>query len=120
MTAKQIKKLAIQSFNKSYNLDTKQIKKVAPFLRRRELKTYIKFIKKIENEKKINVFIPMDKVDKKITNKIMNIFPNKTIQYFVDPDLIAGIRIVDNDMVYEFNLEDSLENLIAHIRESYD
>ncbi len=119
MTTKQIKKLAAQSF-KDDNMDIKKIKRIIPHLRKRELKTYIKFIKKLENEKEVKVFTPVEMADKKIIDSITSIFPNKRVKYAVGPDIIAGIRIVDNDMVYEFNLKDSLENLIAHIKQSYD
>ena len=119
MTTKQIKKLALQSF-KDGNIDIKKIKRIVPLLRKRELKTYIKFIKNLENERLVWVFTPMDKVESKITGKIKSMFPNKKIEYVTDPSLIAGLRVIDNDMVYEFNLKDSLDNLITHLKRSYD
>lgn len=119
MTTKQIKKLAMQSF-KDDNLDIKKMKRIVQILRKKELKTYIKFIKNLKNEREIKVFTAVGMKDKKTTDKITSIFPNKKVRYFIEPGIIAGIRITDNDMVYEFNLKDSLENLIAHIKQSYD
>jgi len=119
MTIKQIKKLALQSFIDK-NLDAKKIKKITLLLSRKQLKTYIKFIKKLEREKTVSVFTPMDKVDQRITSKVKSMFPNKKIKYIQEPGLIAGIRVVDNDIVYEFNIKDSLDSLISHVRQSYD
>lgn len=119
MTINDIKKLAKQSFTKN-NLDLKVIKKITTKLNKKQLKVYIKYLKKIENEKIIQVFTPIYKIDDKVINKIKNMFPNKEIECIEDSSLIAGIRIVDNDMVYDFNLKDSLDNLIAHLKRSYD
>ncbi|OGH38278.1 MAG: hypothetical protein A3B44_01355 [Candidatus Levybacteria bacterium RIFCSPLOWO2_01_FULL_38_21] len=119
MKIKQIKKLAMQSFKKG-NLDPEKIKKIAPLLNRRQLKTYIRFIKKLDREKKVLVFTPIDKVDQKTTSKLRGMFPEKKIEYIKRSDLIAGIRIVDNDIVYEFNVKDSLKSLASYIKQSYD
>ena len=119
MTTRDIKKLAEQSFTNE-NLDTKKIKRIIGLLGKKQLKVYIKFLKKLENERLVWVFTPMDKVEDKITGKIKSMFPNKRIEYVKDPNLIVGLRVVDNDMVYEFNLKDSLDNLITHLKRSYD
>lgn len=119
MTIRNIKKLAEQSFTYG-NLDVKKIKKVISLLGKKQLKAYIKFLKKVENERLIWVFTPMDKIEDKITGKIKTIFPNKKIKYVKDPDLIVGLRVIDNDIVYEFNLKDSLDNLMTYLKQSYD
>ncbi len=115
----EIKKLAKQSF-KNGNLDMKIIRKTASLLSKKQLKTYIKFLKKFENERLVWVFTPMNKVENKITDRIKSIFPNKKVEYVIDPSLIAGLRIVDNDMVYELNLKDFLRNMITYLKQSYD
>ncbi len=119
MKIREIKKLAEQSFTNG-NLDVKKIKKIIDLLGKKQLKVYIKFLKKLENERLVWVFTPMDKVEDKITDKIKSIFPNKKIEYVSDSNLIVGLRIIDNDMVYEFNLKDSLDNLITYLKQSYD
>jgi F0F1-type ATP synthase delta subunit len=47
-------------------------------------------------------------------------FNNKELLFIEDKSLIAGIRIIDYDIVYELNLKDSLENMIRHVQKSYD
>ncbi len=119
MKIKEIKKLAEQSFTNG-NLDLKTIKRIIALLNKKQLKIYIKFLKKMENERLVWVFTPMDKVENKTTGKIKSVFPNKKIEYVKDPSLIVGLRVIDNDMVYEFNLKDSLDNLITYLKQSYD
>ena len=119
MKIREIKKLAEQSFTNG-DLDVKIIKRTIALLGKKQLKVYIKFLKKLENERLVWVFTPVDKVEDKITGRIKSMFPNKKIEYVTDPSLIAGLRVVDNDMVYEFNLKDSLDNLITHLKQSYD
>lgn len=119
MTIKEIKKLAEQSFINS-KLDTKIIKKIIARLKKKELKVYIKFLKKLENERLVRVFLPVDKIEDKIIREIRNMFPGKKIEYVTDSNLIAGLRVIDNDMVYEFNLKDSLKRIIKYLRQSYD
>ena len=119
MTIREIKELAEQSFANG-NLDVKIIKRTIALLGKKHLKAYIKFLKKLENERVVWVFTPMDKVEDKITGKIKSMFPNKKIEYVADPSLIAGLRVVDNDLVYEFNLKDFLDNVITYLKQSYD
>ena len=33
---------------------------------------------------------------------------------------MAGLRIVDNDMIYELNLKDSMENMVDYLQKTYD
>ena len=39
----------------------------------------------------------------------------KKIIYAVDPSMISGIRIVDNDIEYEISLDQIFQNLINHV-----
>ena len=119
MTTREIKKLAAQSFT-NWDLDVKKIKRTMSLLNKKQLKTYIKFLKKLENERLVYLFTPMDRVDDKTSSKIKSMFPGKKVEYIKDPNLIVGIKIVDNDMVYEFNLKDSLDNIITYLKQSYD
>ena len=61
MKIREIKKLAEQSFTNE-NLDINKIKRTIGLLGKKQLKVYIKFLKKLENERLVWVFTPMDKV----------------------------------------------------------
>ena len=41
----------------------------------------------------------------------------KNIQLKEDKSLIAGIKIVDNDLIYESNVKNTLENLVSFIKQ---
>src|SRR3972149_10838978 len=111
MKKKQIKKLAITSYTKG-ELDYKKVKKNIKFLNRSELKLYIKAIKNYENIKTITVFVPSIAGKKNILKDLKKIFPKKRIIFKKDESLIAGIRIIDNDIVYDTNIKNTLENLV--------
>lgn len=51
---------------------------------------------------------------------IKRLFPNKEIKFKVDSSLISGVKIVSEDMVYDFNLKNTLEEIVEHIRSQYD
>jgi len=119
MKTLEIKKLAEKSFTNE-NLDIKKIKKITPLLGRKQLKVYIKFLKKLENIRTVWVFTPINNIEKEIIDKLKSMFPRKRIEYITDSSLIAGLRIIDNDMVYELNLKDSLDGLITYLKRSYD
>src|SRR3989344_4928998 len=108
MTLKQIKKLAQSSFSKD-KLDTEKIKKAVTLLNRSQLKAYIKYMKTMEAQRTVKVYIPLKKPTNDMDKKIKRTFLTKKIEYISDPDLIAGIRIIDDDIIYEFNLKDSVE-----------
>lgn len=118
MTGKKIKELALKSYSKN-NLDPKIVKRIALFLNRKELKLYLKELKKIENKKNVEITlakIPNDK-SKKIFN---NLFPNKKIIYNIDKSLILGVKITNNDLIYEMNLKNTFQNLVDYVTQSYD
>ena len=48
------------------------------------------------------------------------LFPDKKIVRRIDPSLMVGVKIIENDMLYELNLKNTLEKLISQIENSYD
>lgn len=118
MTNKQIKQLVLESYTKN-NLDQKKIEAITKYLNRTELKEYIKTLKSFENQKNIIITLPvLPKEEEK--NKFEALFPEKKIVYNIDPTLLAGIRIKNNDFITEMNLKDTLEDLLNHISQTYE
>ncbi|OGH23748.1 MAG: hypothetical protein A2958_03275 [Candidatus Levybacteria bacterium RIFCSPLOWO2_01_FULL_38_13] len=117
---KKIKILAQKSFV-SGRLDSNLVKLVASKLKKKELKFYLKTLKNVEQKNTVKVYSPL-KTEKTTTyeRQFRGIFPNKRIEFIYSPHLIAGLRIIDNDIVYEMSLKDSLENLIMHIENTYE
>lgn len=114
MTKKQIKRLALASYTKE-QLDAKKVKRVAKILSRQDLKEYIKILRELEKSKQVTVFVPRLYKSKEIEKKISDSFPGKKIIFQQDPSLMAGLRVENNDLVYELSLNNTLENLKNYI-----
>ncbi len=120
MTTKKIRKIAQNSFING-KLDKKVIAKVTRTFTRREFKTYVRALRIITKKRVVKVYVPNKRlVTREIKNSLLNFFQEKELDFIEEPEILAGIRIVDNDMIYELNLRDSLENMINYLRKSYD
>jgi F0F1-type ATP synthase delta subunit len=47
-------------------------------------------------------------------------FAGKDIVFNVEPELLLGLRITDNDIVYDMNLKRTLDALEDYIEQQYD
>lgn len=121
MNKTQIKKLAEKSF-RNHNLDEKTIKAVASKLKRSELKEYLNQLYAAESKQTVKVFIPTESEDnlKELYKSFKKIYPNKKILVAVDPNLLLGIRIENEDNIYELSLRHVLEDLVEYIKQKHD
>lgn len=118
MNIKKIKELVKLSY-KNNILDEKRVKEIADILTRSELKQFINEIKNKEIKKNVIITLPYyPSIDEQ--KKIQTLFMDKEITYIIDPSLVVGMKVVDNDLVSELSLKDTLESLIKHEIESYD
>lgn len=121
MTKKYIKKIALASYTKN-DLDAKKVKKIAGFLTRNGLKQYIKELKLLENQKTITILTPS--VNKKVQNdlkmKFAKIYTDKKVIIDNDPSLILGVKVIDNDLIYDLSIKNTLDSLNIYINEQYD
>lgn len=121
MNKTQIKKLAEKSF-RNKDLDEKFVKDAAKRLKRSELKTYLRELYSLENKKTIKVFLPNDDQGnaKMVYQVFRKMYSNKKILIEIDPTLIAGIRIQNNDNIYELSFKSLFSNLLTSIEQKYD
>lgn len=118
MLRKQIKQLTLQSY-KGNSLDEEKVKTIANLLSRHQLKQYIKELKSHESKKNVVIHVPfLPKVEDQ--EKIKQLFFSKKVIYIIEPSLMVGLKVVDNDIVYDFNLKNTLEELASHVITSYD
>ncbi len=113
MTKKLLKQLIQESY-KNGQLDEKQVFAIADLLTREELKEYIKFLRAAE--KKRTIYIE----SAKITDDLMllkDIFPKKRIIFKENPSLLAGIRIINNDDIFNFNVLKNLNDIIEFVEQ---
>ena len=106
MTKKQIKKLANLSYSKN-KLIKDYVYKIVKILNREELKQYIKTIKNIENNKIVTLITSDIKNPAGIVNEVKKLFPDKKIIVKEDKSIIAGIRLINKDTIYDFNLKNT-------------
>lgn len=117
MNKKFIKQLVIAKYiDKGW--DEKKVEEIAKYLNRKELKEFISELSDQKN--KSTVFVdtakPIDNQES-YRERLQQLFPNKKIEFRVDPTLILGMRITDNDNVYQMNLRDSLQRIQKHLHE---
>lgn len=113
MTKKQLKNLVLQSYTKE-SLDEKKVKSAALILKRSQLKQYIKELKNYERKKTVSITVAQLPTNA-YQEAFLKLFPGKQIVYAVDPTLLVGLQIVNNDQVYNLNLKDTLNNLLFHV-----
>lgn len=113
MTKKQIEKLISESYREK-DLDSKSIDQITNALDRNELKEYIKALKHWERSNSVIITLshPPEENDKK---KFLNLFPNKKIVYNIDPSLLVGLKIKNNDIISEYDLRDTLEDIVDYV-----
>lgn len=113
MTKKQIQLLTNASYTRN-QLDEKKVSKIASLLTRKDLREYIRLLKLYEKKQTVIAslpYLPKEPTQKKISET----FPDKKIVYIVDPTLLAGIRITNNDIITDYNVKNMLDNISNHI-----
>lgn len=108
MNKKILNKLVENSLTRE-SLDPKKVERIAGILSRKELKSYITALKKWEMKKEIVIISPVA-LKKDTEKELKKMFKNKTIINKIDPTLLVGIRVIDNDLVYNLTLKDTLDN----------
>ena len=116
MNKKQIKSLALASYNND-SLDNDRINSIVRKLTRSQLKQYITTLKNYENKRNVIITTP---IASNYMQDFEKIFPDRNLIYKTDASLILGAKILNNDMIYEFSLKNSLNNIMSHITDDYD
>lgn len=119
MNRKIIKKIAEDSYSKK-GLERAKVFEFARALKRRDLREYIRILKNFENRMTVTVTLPRENEISEIRRRLNKIYPNKKIVFTIDPTILAGIRIVDYDDVYEMSLKNFLETKLDQITHRYD
>ncbi len=112
----KIKKLVQASF-KNNQIDPNRTARIAKLLKGRELKDYIKFLKRFEEGNTVTLIVPDDKISNVplIVEKIKKAYPGKRLQIKTDPNLIGGMKVINDDLIYDFSIKDILEEAVEKI-----
>ena len=119
MKKKVLKKIVTASYSKKNELDKEQVDIISGYLTRRELRDYIRALKQIEKKKHLFVdmsFSPTPEQEDLLRKQ----FSGKDVVFQVDQDLLLGVRITDNDIVYDMNLQRTLDAIEEFIEQQYD
>ncbi len=119
MQRKKLKKLIIASYDNEKKLIPENISRIALQLSRKELKEYIRTLRQFEKKKQLVVdcsFVPSANQEDVFKEQ----FPGREIVFHFKPDLLFGVRVTDNDIVYSMNLRRTLEAIEEFIDNQYD
>ncbi len=118
MRKKIIKQIALKSYDGDM-LDEKIVDSIAEKLSRHDLKLYIKELKNYEKKKNVYVSLPYPPTIKE-KEAVHLLFPKKKISYIIDPSLVIGVKITNNDLVTEMSLKNTLDDIMLYTAEDYD
>lgn len=115
MKSKKIDELVGASYK---HLDKQKVNAIASLITTSDLKKYIKKLKSAEKENTLTISSP-NSIVKQDLKKIIKLFPHKKIILERDPSLMLGMRITDNDIVYDFTLKNSLDKILSYLEQNY-
>ncbi len=116
MNKKKLKKLVALSYTKN-NLDEEKVATIVRSLSRIQLKQYIKSLKNQEAKRSIVAAFPRQP-SRETVEKLQDMYPNKQIAVVVDPSLLLGVKIIANDLVFNYSLKHSLQSIESYIANS--
>ena len=119
MTKKLLQQLVLASYT-GKNLNAKRVDEISNSLDKQDLKAYIRALKLMEQQKKVIVVMPKKSVYNTRRKTLENLFPEKEFIFEEDPSLLLGMRLIDNDMVYEMSLKERLESILDEVNQQYD
>ena len=111
MTKKHIKKLASVSYTERA-LNKEKVARITKSLKRVDLKVYIKDLKAIDSKQTVVVTVPDYKGLNEKRKYFSKIYPDKKLVFNIDPSLLTGIKVVDEDNEYELSLKNFFENAV--------
>ncbi len=118
MTRKFLKQLVLKSYQDN-KLQSENVLMISETLDRKALKEYLAALKQTEKLRTVYVDVPFDGDDEQI-KEVKSLFPGKNIVVRKDPSLLVGMRIANNDDVFEMNLRHHLDAIMSHVENDYD
>ncbi|HEX7042734.1 MAG TPA: hypothetical protein VF189_05785 [Patescibacteria group bacterium] len=114
MTKKYISQLVSASYTKE-KLDKGKVERIVKLLNRSELKLYIRGLKLVEKTKTISLVLPDTKLYNTTKKVWENKFKGKKINVSEDKSLLLGVKVIDNDNVYDMSLKNNLSEFVDTI-----
>lgn len=99
------------------SLDPQHVDQIAEKLSRKQLKEYLYALKARERQTTVLVSYANDRGEQMLQDSLKSLFPGKKMKSAVNPSLLLGIRITDNDLVYDLSLNSTLEQIQTYAKE---
>lgn len=110
MTQREIKALVAASYKKD-QLDEPTVTRIVKVLNRKDFKAYLRALKLEEQKRKVYIALPSKSVYNTSKKSLEKIFEKKELIFQEDPTLLLGMKVVDNDTVYDMSLKNRLERI---------
>lgn len=95
-------------------VDKKTAEAVLERFSKQDLKKLLFYLKKELAQSKVYVS-SVDKLDTETLKTLQSIFKEKEIVSVIDPNVFAGIKIQDNDMIFDFSIKDKIKRTIQSL-----
>lgn len=109
-----IKELAKNSVDEKNNINEKVAEFILKNLSKKELKIYLRRIRKISNEQNVTVKYE-GKLDSNLETEIRKMFDQKIVKFEKDEKLGGGLLILNNDMIVNYTIDGMIESRIKII-----
>lgn len=95
-------------------LNETNVSRIMKSLTYSELKNYTTLLKRELAKLSVVVVsaIPLSNEQQAETTAL---YPGKSVSFEIDPTLLGGMRVIENDMIYENNVANTLQSLESHI-----
>lgn len=109
-----IKDLAASTFDAKGNVNEKVYKFVLNKLTKKELKLFLRRLKKTNSERHVAVKYEGN-MTQEIKKSIESMYKDKEITYERDRSLGGGIMIIDNDLIVNYTIDSIIKNKTVSI-----
>lgn len=118
MTKKELEAIILKSYTNNV-LDETAAVAITNNLSRNDLKEYIKALKQYEKKRTVVITMALP-TDEKTKKEFEELFPDKQLDYEIDKELLLGVRIANDDLIYELSLKNAFDELVEHASQIHD
>jgi F0F1-type ATP synthase delta subunit len=109
----KLKKLVKDSYTNG-QLNQETVELIADHLDRKSLKEFLRLLKREEAKHEVSV-TSAEALSKTDQEKLQKLFEGKKLYYTVDPSMITGIKVIENDQEFEINLNRTFHDIMMFL-----
>lgn len=108
-----LKQLVTYSYTNG-QLDQATVETIADHLDRKTLKEFLKLLKQEEAKNDV-LLISAKPLSDEEKGKLAKLFEAKNLLYTVDPKMISGVKVIENNQEYEINLNRTFHDIMVFL-----